>query len=284
MDLFGEPAANEWESPHPRLHLGTSSFSHESWIGSFYPPGTKPADFLSVYARRHQTVEIDATFYRIPSSAQARSWAKKVPAGFRIAAKVPQLITHQKLLVDCEEDLKEFLGVMREMGDRLGPVLFQFPYFHRDAFASVGAFLARLGPMLESLPGDVRYAVEVRNKSWVGEKLFAMLRQCRAAYALIDHPWMSPIEELIRTFDVVTADFAYVRWLGDRKEIEAKTDTWEKLIVDRSVEMERCVPALQSLLERNIDVYGYFNNHYAGHAPGSIELLREIWRRRLGIK
>jgi len=88
-------------------------------------------------------------------------------------------------------------------------------------------------------------------------------------------------DELIRKHDVVTSDFAYARWLGDRKGIEAKTAHWDKVIVDRTPEMERWVPALASLLERNIEVYGYFNNHYAGHAPGSIELLREVWRRKL---
>jgi uncharacterized protein YecE (DUF72 family) len=92
---------------------------------------------------------------------------------------------------------------------------------------------------------------------------------------------MPMVDVLIRKLDVVTARFVYARWLGDRKGIESKTDRWDKLIVDRTPEMERWVPALASLLERNIEVYGYFNNHYAGHAPGSIELLREVWRRKL---
>jgi uncharacterized protein YecE (DUF72 family) len=82
-------------------------------------------DFLSVYARRFDTVEIDATFYRIPTAAQARSWAAKVPTGFKIAAKVPQLITHEKLLVGCADELKEFLDAMGELGEKLGPLLLQ---------------------------------------------------------------------------------------------------------------------------------------------------------------
>jgi uncharacterized protein YecE (DUF72 family) len=271
-----------WEPVHPRLHLGTSSFSESSWVGSFYPAGTKPADFLAVYSRRFDTVEIDATFYRIPSPAQARSWAAKTPQGFRIAAKVPQIITHEKLLVHCEEEMKAFLGAMDEMGDRLGPLLFQFPYFRRDAFASAGAFLNRLRPFLDTLPSGRAFALEVRNKAWVGEPLLSLLRERGIAFALIDHPWMSPVETLTREHDVVTADFSYVRWLGDRKGIEVRTDRWDKLIVDRSAEMDRWVTALAALLERGIEILGYFNNHYAGHAPGSIELLRETWRRRMG--
>ncbi|HKW50589.1 MAG TPA: DUF72 domain-containing protein, partial [Candidatus Eisenbacteria bacterium] len=173
------------------------------------------------------------------------------------------------------------LGAMEELGEKLGPLLIQFPYFRPDVFASVGAFLSRLEPFLESLPTGRAFALEVRNKAWVGDALLSALRRHRVAFALIDLPWMPMVDTLIRKHDVVTSDFAYTRWLGDRKGIEMKTDRWDKVIVDRTPEMERWVPALASILERNIDVYGYFNNHYAGHAPGSIELLREVWRRKL---
>jgi uncharacterized protein YecE (DUF72 family) len=265
---------------HPRLHLGTSSFSHPSWVGPFYAAGTKPSDYLAHYGRRYETVEIDATFYRIPSAAQVRSWAAKVPDGFHIAAKVPQVITHEKLLVGAEAELRAFLDAMAEAGEKLGPLLFQFPYFRRDAFRSVAPFLERLEPVLASLPRDRRFAVEIRNKTWLGEPLFALLRAHGAAYAIIDHPWMPPVDQLLQGPDPVTADFAYVRWLGDRHGIETKTESWDRVIVDRAAEMERWVDALAKILERNIEVFGYFNNHYAGHAPGSIALLREVWRRR----
>ncbi|MEK7314644.1 MAG: DUF72 domain-containing protein, partial [Candidatus Eisenbacteria bacterium] len=179
---------------HPHLHLGTSSFSHPSWVGAFYPAGTKPGDFLADYGRRYETVEIDATFYRIPSAAQVRTWASKVPAGFRIAAKVSQVITHEKLLVGVEKELELFLGAMEEAGDKLGPLLFQFPYFRRDAFASARPFLERLKPVLASLPRDRRFAVEIRNKTWVAEPLLTLLRDHGVAFALIDHPWMPAID------------------------------------------------------------------------------------------
>jgi uncharacterized protein YecE (DUF72 family) len=184
--------------------------------------------------------------------------------------------------VGCEEDVKEFLGAMDEMGDRLGPLLFQFPHFRRDAFASADAFLGRLGPFLDTLPTGRAFAVEVRNREWVGEPLLSLLRDRGIAFALIDYPGMPPIETLMRDLDVVTAAFSYVRWLGDRQGIEALTDRWDKLIVDRAADMERWVSALASILERRVEILGYFNNHYAGYAPGSIELLRETWRQRMG--
>ena len=264
---------------HPRLHLGTSSFSDPSWVGPFYPAGTKPAEFLTVYGRRYETVEIDATFYRIPTPAQVRSWASKVPDGFLIAAKVPQVVTHEKRLLGADEDIALFLEAMSEAGGKLGPLLFQFPFFRREDFASAEPFLERLAPVVASLPRDIRFAVEIRNKTWVGEPLFSLLREHGVAFALIDYPGMPSIGQLLQGPDPITAGFTYVRWLGDRYGIEAKTDTWEKLIVDREAEMERWVPALAAILERNIEVFGYFNNHYAGHAPGSIALLRDVWRR-----
>lgn len=224
-------------------------------------------------------MEIDATFYRIPSAAQVRTWASKVPEGFRIAAKVPQVITHDKLLLEAQEEIDLFLEAMSEAGDKLGPLLFQFPYFRRDAFSSAKPFLARLEPVLAALPRDRLFAVEIRNKTWVTEPFLALLREHGVAFALIDHPWMPPIDQVMNGLDPITADFAYVRWLGDRRGIEAKTETWEKLIVDRESEMERWVPALAAILERNIEVFGFFNNHYAGHAPGSIALLRDVWKR-----
>ena len=264
---------------HPRLHLGTSSFSAPSWVGPFYPAGTKATEFLAVYARRYETVEIDATFYRIPSAAQVRSWAAKVPDGFLIAAKVPQIITHEKKLVGAQQEIDEFLEAMSEAGPKLGPLLFQFPYFRRAEFPSERPFLERLEPVLASLPRDRRFAVEIRNETWVTQPFLSLLREHGVAFALIDYPGMPTIDQLLRGPDPITADFTYVRWLGDRHGIEAKTETWEKLIVDREAEMERWVPALAAILDRNIEVFGFFNNHYAGHAPGSIALLRDVWRR-----
>jgi uncharacterized protein YecE (DUF72 family) len=98
------------------------------------------------------------------------------------------------------------------------------------------------------------------------------------ALALTDHPWMPPIQELLRQHDVVTADFAYIRWLGDRKGIEAITQKWDHLVIDRTQETTTWVNVVRQLLARDLSVYGFYNNHYAGHSPGSIALFAEIWR------
>ncbi len=263
----------------PDLRLGTSSWSSEDWVGPFYPFGTVPADFLSNYSQHFDTVEIDATYYRIPSESMVRNWRARTPPGFTFAAKFPQLITHEKVLRDCNEDLANYLRTMSLLEDRLGPLLLQFPYFNQKAFAKPEDFYARLAPFLAELPEGFKYALEVRNKYWVTPRLLDMLRKKRIALALIDHPWMTPISQLIKKMDVVTADFAYIRWLGDRKGIEEKTQHWDKVIVDREAEMEIWIPIIRELLKQRIQVVGYFNNHYAGFGPGSIALFGKVWEK-----
>jgi uncharacterized protein YecE (DUF72 family) len=266
----------------PNLRLGTSSWSSEGWVGTFYPPGTPPANFLSAYAQHLDTVEVDSTFYRIPSASMVQNWRARTPPGFTFAAKFPQVITHEKVLQDCRAEVASFLRTMSLLEDRLGPLLLQFPYLNKQAFARPEDFLARLAPFLEELPSGFQYALEVRNKYWVNARLLDILRRKRVALALIDHPWMTPVAQLVSKLDVVTADFAYLRWLGDRKGIEEKTQHWDRLIIDREDEMRIWIPIIRQLLKRGIQVMGYFNNHYAGFAPGSIELFGKVWKSLAG--
>src|SRR5712692_2786364 len=128
------------------LYIGTSAFTAVGWEGAFYPPGTKPADFLRYYAQHFNSVEVDSTFYRIPSEPTVRGWYVKTPPGFLFAAKVPQVITHEKVLRDCDEDLKHFLTSMDALGEKLGPLLFQFGYFNASKFKSGVEFVSRLEP------------------------------------------------------------------------------------------------------------------------------------------
>src|SRR5271163_3965216 len=116
------------------LRIGTSAFTAAGWQNAFYPAGMKPADYLTYYATKFTTVEVDSTFYRTPSVATVNGWARKVPEGFVLAAKVPQIITHEKILQKCDDDVKHFLETMNLMGDKLGPLLFQFGYFNKSAF------------------------------------------------------------------------------------------------------------------------------------------------------
>ena len=161
----------------PSLYIGTSAFTAAGWEGSFYPEGTKPVDFLRHYATRFNSVEIDSTFYRSPSASTVRGWASKTPDGFVFAAKVPQLVTHEKMLVDCDAEFKEFVRTMDLLGDKLGPLLLQFGYFNKKAFVGVNDFLARLKPFLKKFPKDHKFAVEIRNKNWLVPQFIGTLRE-----------------------------------------------------------------------------------------------------------
>jgi len=260
------------------LNVGTSSFTASGWERSFYPTGTKPTDFLRYYATRFNTVEIDSTFYGIPAPATVQGWGSKTPNDFIVAAKVPQIITHEKLLIDCDNEFNDFISVMDLLGEKLGPLLFQFGYFNRQTFFGVNDFLARLRPFLKKLPAGHRFALEIRNKSWLVPQFFETLRKHNVALALIDQEWMPRPAQWFETFDPITADFTYVRWLGDRKGIEEKTRVWDKTIIDRHQELSEWAAVLGKVYKRQIQIFAYANNHYAGHSPATVEMFRDIWR------
>jgi len=244
---------------HSQILLGTSSFTATGWQGSFYPKGLRPTDYLSYYAQHFDTVEIDSTFYATPNVSVVRSWNAKTPEGFLFAAKVPQEITHKRVLKDCDEEFKVFLTTMEALGEKLGPLLFQFGKFDKYAFKSLDDFLARLVPFLKRLPKEHK------------------LREHGVALSLIDQGWMPRPWEMKDKFDLITADFAYVRWLGDRKGIEEKTTSWDKVIVDRQGDLSEWVSVLKKIQERRIMILAFANNHYAGFGPGTVDLFRRLW-------
>jgi uncharacterized protein YecE (DUF72 family) len=264
------------------LYLGTSSWSFDDWRGTVYPAEAKSTDYLAHYARLFTAVEVDMTFYRIPTAAMVQAWYQKTPADFRFAAKVPRVITHEKILRDCQTELRHFTDVMGLLGSKLGPLLLQFPYFSKREFSTPQAFLDRLAPLLDQLPEGYRFAVEVRNRWWITSHFLDLLRAHRVALALTDHPWMPPIHELVRQHDVLTADFAYIRWLGDRKAAEALTHRWDRLVIDRQQDTATSVAVVRQLLAQKLPVYGFYNNHYAGHSPGSIALFHKAWQQHDG--
>ncbi|MGD0907779.1 MAG: DUF72 domain-containing protein [Candidatus Acidiferrales bacterium] len=259
------------------IRVGTSAFTAAGWEGSFYPQGLPEREQLSYYAQHFDTVEVDSTFYRMPSLSTVNNWDTRTPQGFIFAAKVPQIITHEKVMIDCDKDLMEFLKVMSVLGAKLGPLLFQFPYFNKNAFAGVTDFLARLTPFLRKLPAGYKFAVEIRNKNWLMPRFADTLRSHGVALTLIDQAWMPQAAQWFEKVDPITADFTYVRWLGDRKGIEQQTEIWNKVIVDRQRELSEWVEALEKVAKLRIPIYAYANNHYAGFGPATVEMFRKLW-------
>ncbi len=260
-----------------RLYFGTSSWTAAGWETAFYPPKTKRADFLPFYAGRFNSVEIDSTFYRIPTAKTVQQWRERTPDNFVFAAKLRQSITHEKCLVGADADLNEFLGVMDLLGPKLGPLLIQMPYCNKQKFDGLDSFLRVLEPFLRSLPKDHQWALEIRNKNWLGEKFFSVLRNYSVAYTLIDQAWMPRPSEVFQRGDPITAGFTYVRWLGDRKAIEQRTLVWDRTIIDRTAELQEWMRVLKPIQRRGVTIYAYANNHYAGFAPETVRLFNQLW-------
>lgn len=279
------------------VHVGTSSWSTTDWYGVFYPPEIQSNEFIAYYAQHFDTVEIDATFYRQPSPEMVMNWARRTPDGFTFAAKVPQLITHEKYLEDCDAEMTNFLKTMSRLGDKLGPLLFQFPYLAKkkdeQEYKTGDQFRQKLKKFLSTLPtSDFRFTVEVRNSHWLQPALTDLLKEHGVALTLTCYYTMPALGQLMKDLDVVTSDFSYVRFLGHHQRMdslidklmkeEGKEKQWNELVVDKADEMQRWINAMRELVARNLDVYVYFNNHYAGFAPGSVELFKELWQKKPG--
>ena len=246
------------------LRIGTSPFTATGWSGSFYPTDLPDRDRLSYYATQFDTVEIDSTYYGTPSTTTVRNWAAKVPTGFVFAVKVWQHITHQKCLRNCEKELTEFVKTMDLLGDKLGPMLLQLPFFNRSIFKDQAEFLERLREFLATLPCDHRFALEVRNPDWLDAGLADLLREHGVALALQDQSWMPRPTEVFARLDPITANFTYARLLGDRKGIEMITKTWDRIVMDRTGELSEWHDILTTVRKRGVEEFVYINNHYSG--------------------
>jgi uncharacterized protein YecE (DUF72 family) len=264
------------------MYLGTSSFTASGWEGTFYPKGMRPADYLAFYAEQFSTVEVDSTFYACPSARIVGNWAARTPEGFLFSVKVPQVITHEKALVNCDLEFEEFVKRMELLGPKLGPIVFQFPFFDRWKFAKQDSFLAVLEPFLKRLPAERKFAIEIRNKSWLVARFADVLREYSVAFVLTDTSFVPRPWEMKEQFDLVTSDFLYVRWLGDRKGIEKQTTTWDKTVVDRQEDLRNWVDLLRRLInDKGIrKTFAYANNHYAGHGPDTVKSFLELWNER----
>jgi len=254
------------------IRLGTCGWSYDDWVGPFYPEGTRSDDYLSIYSQHYDIIEVDSTFYRPPSPEMVDRWRVVTPRKFQFTLKVPQLITHEKVLLGCRDDFRSFAETVKGLEGKLNCVLLQFQYFNKQAFPQPQKFFERLEEFLDSAGDDVPIAVEIRNKTWLSPEWFDLLRRHKAMAVLIDHPWMPTIPDMVKRYDVVTGRAAYVRLIGDREAIEKQTKSWEKTVVDRSEALEKTADALQQI-SANTDVIVFVNNHYAGHAPSTLTQL-----------
>ena len=246
------------------IRLGSQGWNYPGWVGPFYPEGTRAPDFLSTYARAFDTVEVDSTFYAVPAAKTVRGWAARTPDDFTFALKLPQEITHERRFIDAHDVSAEFFDVARELGPKLGQVLIQCgPDLSSEEAPAVEAYIA-------SLPRDIAFAIEFRQAEWITEQVHAMVTSYGVALALVDGRWI-PRKWMLALAEKPTAPHAYVRWMGPDRAI---TD-FSRVQVDRMGELELWAKALP-LLATKVKVYGYVNNHYAGHSPASVRMLQSL--------
>jgi uncharacterized protein YecE (DUF72 family) len=182
------------------IRIGTSGYHYKHWVGRYYPAGTRPAQMLEHYVRDFDTVELNNTFYQLPSESTFDNWRDATPADFLYAVKGSRFITHMIKLKDAERGLMNFLPRAQRLGERLGPILWQLP-------PGWNVNVERLEEFLTLLPREHRYTFELRNQTWITDEVYEVLQKYGAAFCIYELAgYQSPIE--------ITTNWTYVRLHG----------------------------------------------------------------------
>jgi uncharacterized protein YecE (DUF72 family) len=233
--------------------IGTSGWHYKHWIGTFYPPKTPASKMLAFYVDRFDTVELNNSFYRLPTKTALESWRDSTPENFVFAAKGSRFLTHMKKLKDPETGLARFFDCIDVLGEKLGAILFQLP-------PNWTVDLGRLESFLEALPPTHRYAFEFRNPTWDAEEVYRILRRHNAAYCIFHLAgFQSPLE--------ITADFSYIRLHGPGGKYqgsytEQQLKTWS-----------RRIRGWQHMLNQ---IFVYFDNDDSGFAAHNALTLKQL--------
>ncbi len=233
-------------------HVGTMGYGYKPWQGTFYPDSLSARQQLPFYASKFNAVEMDSTFYGTPTPSAVDRWRQVTPPGFLFCPKLPREITHDRRLLDAAAPTTHFLDTMRRLGARLGPIILQFP----PDFTSGGRGL--LDDYLATLPADLRFAVELRHPSWVGDDTAAMLAAHRVCWIAADYIHLP--KQI-----VPTTDWVFLRFLGRHGRYVTKTHEVE----DKTADLAAWHSQIEALLSAVTDVYAFFNNDYAGYSPAT---------------
>jgi len=265
-------------APSGEIRIGTSGYSFADWVGPFYPPGMRSNEFLGFYAERFDTVEVNATYYRIPPPRTLEQMERKTPPGFVFVVKLNQAMTHERSLDDSL--FRDFLAVLDPLkaAGKYGGLLAQFPW----GFKRTPDHRRFLAALHEKLAGEPLF-VEFRHDSWLTSGLESSLRERHIGYCAVDEP---PLPGLVPPVTMVTTDEAYVRFhgrneqnwwasggsTGDRYDYDYKPD-----------ELKDWVRKVAELAEQAKRTYLFFNNCHAGQAARNAKLMQELLRQQ-GLK
>ncbi|HVL79230.1 MAG TPA: DUF72 domain-containing protein [Sphingomicrobium sp.] len=238
-----QPETVSREQSPDGIHVGCSGWVYRHWKGLYYPEGLPQKRWFDHYSSEFDTVEINASFYRLPLPSTFEGWREKAPPGFRYALKANRFLTHMKKLAGIDEALAEFIGLARRLGPALGPILYQLPpSLHKDS--------GRLSAFLEQLPRDLEHVVEFRHASWYDEEVPETLDAHGAGFVAHDlQGLVSPRWASGRT--------AYVRFHGTGGKYwgrysDAQMEEWASWLAGQRATGRSC--------------WAYFNNDIHGHA------------------
>lgn len=241
-----------------QLHIGTSGFYYEHWIGKCYPEKISRRELLPYFAHKFKTVEINSTFYHLPRQSTIEHWLEVTPDDFIFTLKANRSITHLKKLKDAARDVRTFIHLIKPLREKLGVILFQLP-------PQLGIDIGLLDDFLSQLPAGYKYAVEFRNNSWMDSVVFELMKLhgtglCVNDFGRREMPWIS------------TAPFAYIRMHGPLGRYNGKYDTGQ---------LEALCKSINSFIDNGKEVFCYFNNDMEGFAWENAQELMEICEKSL---
>jgi uncharacterized protein YecE (DUF72 family) len=242
-----------------KLRIGCSGWSYQDWVGPFYPKDAKPGDYLRMYSKVFDAVEIDSSYYRTPSPFMVSNWKRVTPEGFLFTAKFPKKITHELKLRDSQAQLERFYKAMSELREKLGALVIQLPpsFNYKKDKEALETFLGQT---------DKKYvhAIEFRNKSWFKPDIYKLLEANNISLAWSENQYASTPPE-------ATSDVAYLRMVGDRSITNFGGKQREQGEV-----MRKWYTALEEKSSLFKQGFIFFNNHFAGFGPGSVNEFRRL--------
>lgn len=245
-----------------KLRFGCLSWTYPDWLGTFYPAGTKPAEFLHLYSKVFDLVEIDSSFYRTPSAQTVRQWREKTPNNFLFTSKLPGKITHELKLTGVEEELDRFEKTIGELEEKLACVIGQLPptsKYEKD-FEKLEKFLELTNPR-------IRFAIEFRNKSWLRDETFELLSKKKVCFV-----W-NVQEKIGDDLDPrLTTDYVYLRFMGKYGEFKK----FNKVQKDRSEVLKTWSERLLQKAESVKLALVLVSNHFSGFAPETVSEMRVL--------
>ena len=259
-------------NPKSKIQIGCQGWNYADWTTKaggesvFYPRGTKSNEMLELYSKVFDTIEVDSTFYAIPASSAVENWYRKTPENFTFSLKLPQEITHEYILREPSFPiLEEFCERVSLLREKLGVVLIQLA----PGFEASKENAQALREFLAQLPGQIRFAVEFRNREWMIDWTFEELDKNSAALCLVEGNWI-PRETIFSAIENLASDFAYIRFMGERD-----LTSFDKIYRHQDTNLQIWKEEIEHIKAKNIFIY--FSNFYEGHAPASVNKLKNLF-------